>query len=217
MAHVFDTGLDLPQRTVIRRGIVSRLSALSVANGLYAKKVAGFAGELRSMDEHHLAMVVDEVKGNCPAILVSVGEAKLNPRSVNGRGDRFLADLSIDIGILTDHLRGFIYRVESDAISLADLRQDPGIDTIIEHVRELLYGYSIPGTEDTVDVLVPELERPVLHHDQVTVWVVGYTVEVLCELKRDKGITALIEELLATHHQDGSPTENDVQALSEAS
>jgi hypothetical protein len=213
VAHVFDTGMDTPQRTVIRQGLVSRLEALKAP--LYVRTVKGFHTRVRGDDQ--VAQLLEHSGGQLPALFVYCGRKATDVQAVRGDLDRHLAELTVHVYVVVNNLRSPLSRIEADVAALADDTKDPGIDVILEHVYELLIGYKVPETDgsQTIYELRPSIEDEVEDLADATVWEQQWTVKVQRDPDRTKGITQLIEEVQSTHHQDGSPTANDVVATTE--
>ncbi len=209
MAHAFDTGLAKPQRAVVRDAIVTRLAPLlqtGAAAGLYVKKIAGVVGRLSKDDTD---LILAECQGQCPAILVGLGKKDVSARSVTGPGDRFSGELDVYVYVVVDTLRKpDVHRVAGDAASGASLQADPGTETILEHLEELLVGFHPTDASKSVHHLVYEAEDELGHFDEITVWEQIYSVQLERALKRGKGITEAVTAIRTRHHESSGGAQN---------
>jgi hypothetical protein len=203
--HTFDTGLDKPQRELVRDAVLERLEPLKE---LYLRTLKGIAG---TFDRTDVDWFRKTIQGQTPAVLVALGRKAFAPVGITGRHDGYLATLELHVYVLTDHMRAELARVAGDEPSRTDLTKDPGIETILEHVEELLDGFD--GYEDesnTVHPLIPADEDEVWHGDDFTIWRLRFTAKVERTLKRNKGVTQLIELIRTSHNVDGADGQNPV-------
>lgn len=202
MAHVFDTLLATPQRTLIRRAVLQRLAPLTRASGLYLEALEGYPSAITSPED--AAELYTLFNGRAPAVLVACGRKTYDPRSVTGEGDRYTGELVVDIIVVNQHARSPLARVEADVVADADVTKDPGTEVILEHTEELLIAADFPTSEDSVAQLRPEVEEEVWHNQEITVWRQSYRVEVARILDHTKGLGGM-QQMLATVRDDGAP------------
>jgi len=214
MAHAFDTGLAASQRKTIRDALVTRLGALKKVEGLYLAAVKPsalvFDGTQESLDQ-----LREEVKGQTPAILVACGRKTFGAAGATTARDRHAATLEVHVYVCSDNVRGYVARVAGDVVSEADDEADPGTDTMLEHVEELVNGYRISDASETIHGLIPVDEDEVYHGQDFAIWHVRYTVLVERTTLRNKGITELVESILTTQDLEDVAAADQVVALTE--
>lgn len=201
MPQVFDTGLAVPQRTAIRDAIVARLaplkktaipSAYIAANG-----VKTIPRPLRGEgDEDGLAMIANALNNQAPAILIAVGKLtyeKGGSEAIEARGE-----LDVVVYVASGHQRSHdAGRLFGDAFASASNSNDPGIFTMLEHVRERLLGQSL-GVAG-VDVLRAVDEDEIFTGDDATIWEQRYTLDVDVKINPFRGITQVVTEIQGLH------------------
>lgn len=195
MPHAFDTGLTKPQRALLGDALVARLGALKKtgpAAGLYATTVERIPSPLRGDDDADYVKHV--ANGQTPAVLIALGRKTYEAAGMVDQRDQYLADLRFHVYVVSDHMRDpQIARVAGDAASAASNQKDPGLETMLEHVEELLLGHQVTDASLTLYQILPVEERELFHTDEMTVWEIEFRCQVQRDLKRNKGLTEVFE------------------------
>lgn len=207
MAHQFDTGLAMPQRTLIRRGVVELLSGLKRSNGGYLKDVVSFGGVVRSFtDEVGIDLLWTTLQGRTPAIAVALGDRITAAGGIGGT--RGIGELELLVYFYSQHARDIMAgRHEKDVVAVADDSKDPGLDVMMEHAEELLIGQRLGATAVTNPV--GEVNRATASIKQIvfgreeelrtehgfTLWVQRYQVTVTRSINKLRDVSQLITEL----------------------
>jgi hypothetical protein len=139
MTRTFDTGLAEPLRTLIRNAIVERLAVLTRAQGAFAQGIVpmpfALKSQLRGMDETELGFFLDALNGRTPAYGVALGDTKVVKRSAGSR----VGELEVEIYSFCSHQRNLVLgRLEADGPAMLFDIKDPGIDVMLELMRERL-------------------------------------------------------------------------------
>lgn len=206
MAHAFDTGLALPQRTLIRDGVVSLLSGLLVANGGYLRAVVPFGGVVRGYtDGDGIGMLRDTLKGAAPAIAVGLGDRVSSPAGAGAHN--FSGDLELVLYHYNNHSRSLTSgRTKADTRGVAELG-DPGLEIAMEHAEELVLGQLVGGGLSTNAVnertrrtpsigrIRPVREEELYTERDATIWAQRFAVQVQRTINPHRGVTQLLEEL----------------------
>lgn len=196
MAHAFDTGLALPQRTLIRNGAVTLLSGLLRSNGGYLAAVIPWGGVVRGfLDETAIQLLWQELRGRNPAIAVSVGDSSYEAAGMGGFN--FKASIELTLYHYSQHKRSETAgRIALDAVALADDTADPGLEIMMEHAKELLIGQR-PALGPTVKQLVPRLEEELQTRDSHTIWAQRYAIVATSTINSKRTLTQLLGDLHA--------------------
>lgn len=210
MPHAFDTGAAASARKLLRDAVVQRLAALLKENGLYMMAVQPLPIPFR--DEAVLRhMLTSHVNGRSPAATVALGDGSFESAGA-GYADEWVEDVEVEIGLVSSHARGTLARMEGDTASLASLALDPGIETMSEHVRERLAGWTPTAAGLKAKELRPEDQGPIYFAQDFTVWRQRYSVQIRADVNRLRGFTQLLEGIDADHvEQDATlSTETDI-------
>lgn len=205
MPHAFDTGLDKPQRTKIRDAIIARLAPLkkSANPALYvsANGIKTLPRPFRGAgDDEGREMLAQELQGMAPGIAIALGRTSFEARGTSAVESG--GELEIAIYVVSAHLKGLVEgRLYGDAIAAAANTNDPGLFTMLEHVRELLLGQEL--AIDGVGPLRPQEEDEVATFADFTVWEQRYLVDVDIEINPQRGITQLLESIQVNTQLDG--------------
>lgn len=174
MSHVFDTGLTVPQRTLILDAAVDVLSLLKRPNG-YLAAVKGFGGIVRTYTDELGVEWLQKALGASPAIGVTLETRSFKVLAIGGR--QAVSDLQVTLYFLSQHSRDpLLGRHKTDSIAAADAHADPGLHTIMEHAIELMHGTYPSLTTGTVKQLRIDLEREVATLPHCTIWQQIYNV-----------------------------------------
>lgn len=211
MPHAFDTGLTKPQRALIGDALVTRLAALkrSANPALYATTVERIPSPLRGDDEQDYVKGV--AAGQFPAILIALGRKRYEPAGMVDQRDQYRGTLDVFIYVVSDHQRSpDLARVAGDAASAASNQKDPGLETMLEHVEELLLGHQVTDSSQTIYQITPVEERELFHDSTITVWEQQYQVAVQRDLKRNKGLTETLQTVSSSSNLHNGGTANPV-------
>lgn len=137
-AQVYDTGLDVPQRTAVRSAIVAKLQPLLKANGLYMRGIAPLARPYRGAgDDAGLVLINMALQGRAPAVLVALGAQRFKEMDVSL--DTITSELEVVVYAVGANPRAMDDgRLAPDVTAMTDVAADPGIETMLEHIRQLL-------------------------------------------------------------------------------
>jgi hypothetical protein len=185
MSHAFDTGLTLPQRTVVRRGAVEVLSPLKRSNGGYLADVKSFGGVVRTYTDEPDIELLQKALGNTPSIGVALATRQFRNASImSGRtlgSDRSrtqpqaISELQLLLYFADQHGRdGLTGRHESDSVAAVDDTADPGLDVMMEHAIELMHGTYPTTVVGTVKQIEIEREEELATLPHVTIWLQTY-------------------------------------------
>jgi hypothetical protein len=171
VSHSFDTGLVVPQRTLIRRAAVALLSQLKRPNG-YLQSVKGIGGLVRSYtDEPDIQLLVKEL-GPAPAIGVQLGTRQFETLALGGKQSK--GPIMLLLYFMVQHSREPIFRYEADSEALANDHRDPGLDIMMEHAIELMHGQYPSTTNLTVKQVQIQREEELVTSPEVVIWLQTY-------------------------------------------
>lgn len=214
MAHAFDTGLALPQRTVIRRGAVTLLSGLKRPAG-YLAAVIPWGSVVRSYtDEVGVQELVDSMV-KTPSIAIALGDGASVRSGIGG----FQSSKTIDllVYVASGHQRNRLDgRTEIDVAATGNDHADPGLDIIMEHVAELLIGQRC-GAHASIKQIVPDREEELFTSPALSIWLMTFKVEVKVIINEFRGVTQLLESIrwrLATDPDEVPPPDAKVDEIS---
>jgi hypothetical protein len=195
--HKFDTGLFRAQRTVIRESLCARLSPLLKANGGYLASIVELARPLRGEgDEDGLALLARAVNGRAPCLVVALG--KKNYDGTDTESLLVAGELDIAIYAVTAHARDHVAgRLAADVVSDSNRAADPGIETMLEHVEELLLGQEL-GIKGVLEVRFND-EDEVATFDDYTVWEQRATIKVQRDINPRRNSTAFVTSIEGRH------------------
>jgi hypothetical protein len=194
MAHSFDTGLAVPQRTAIRRGAVALLSGLLRKNGGYLSSVVPFGGVVRSYtDVEGLDALEKALNGALPGVAIALGDRISSPAGIGGPNHK--GELEVFAYVASNHARDAVDgRFELDARAATSDSADPGLDVIMEHVEELLVGQRC-GATATVKQVRPEREGELVTTPPLTIWLMEFRVTVTRSIDKYRSVEQLLESV----------------------
>lgn len=219
MALRFDTGAPKAQRTQLFDAIAAALGDLyrSAAPPAYLRPTKRIARIVRpSVNETHdgfgLKLVEDASQGNMPCVLVAFGDAKYSAQGLDPIDSQ--AELDVQLLVVSSHLGGMeTGRLAADTTANADATQDPGLDTMLEHVEERLMGQ---------DLGVPGIHELRWHHvgevftaPEYSVWEVRATALLERHVNPDRAETRVVTEIEADHKLDGVPAGGQLDPIVE--
>lgn len=206
MAHVFDTALAAPQRTLVRNGVITLLSGLLVANGGYLASVVPFGAVVRSYtDGDGIAMLYKALSGQAPAIAVALGTRSSKPAGAGGFN--WLCELELFLYFASNNMRDLADgRMGIDATGAASDAADPGLDVMMEHAEELVVGQRC-GASDTIKQVRPDREEELSTGDELTIWLQTYNITLTRTIKEWRGVSQLLESIRWRTTQEDGETE----------
>lgn len=215
MALAFDTGQPKAQRSLFFDAIVVALADLMRANGGYLRTVKRIARTVRAAvnethDEFGMHLVEQASQGCMPCVLVAFGDAKYQSASTDPIDS--YSELDVQILIVSSHLGGFeAGRIVADAAAGADATQDPGLDTMLEHVEERLMGQNlgVPGVHELRWHHVGEVDT----FDQYTAWEARASVVLERHINPDRDEDRIDVEIETKNQLDGIPTGGDLDPI----
>jgi hypothetical protein len=186
----FDTGLYRPVRSVIRQAIIDRLGTTPTGNGKpllkalggYIAKIAPLPRPLKGESDDERGFVFIALQGASPALLVALGDMDFEPLDGN---EEYLGELEVVVYSFSDNLRSFVDgRLSPDAVAAGDPTADPGIETTLEHVRELLCGQEV----DIIGVheLRPKREAEVFTYGDGSLWEHRFAAKVQVSINPER-------------------------------
>lgn len=187
MSHQFNTGLEVPQRTLLRRAAVQILSALKRSAGGYLADVKSFGGIVRTYTDEPDIELLQKALGNTPSIGVALGMREFHVLAIgnNSSGNRLggsgqaLSECQLFLYFANQHGRdGLTGRHEADSVALADDGADPGLDITMEHAIELMHGQYPSVTTGTVKQIQIQREEELATLPTVTLWLQTYRVSM---------------------------------------
>lgn len=207
MALEFDTGLALAQRTVLRNAVIAKLAPLLIANGGFLKAVKSISVVVdaeRTMTEPDLAELAAALDVGNPIVGVALGRGVGEP--TGEAGPHYMKAIDVFFYAMSKNARSDMARMAQDVASLADDTLDPGIETILELVDDLVEGFQIADAAGTIHGLDFVEEDQLQHWQDATIWYARYRVRAERNRRRGKGVTQLLLSLRARHVEDFAAT-----------
>lgn len=202
MLHVFDHGGTEPLRRQIRSAVVAKLEPLKKSEGLYLSQIVELPAEVGSSDDSIEFMLSDHVQGRFPTVAIALGD-----RSYKSRSNNMLllsGSLAIAVYVIARHQRSTLSRTAGDTVGDESLTADPGVETIAEHVIELLTGQSL-GV-DGVSVLSIETESVIQYNNEALIWQLMFMCQTTNQINPNRSATVFASSI-ELHHRVVSPTE----------
>jgi len=175
MSHVFDTGLDTPERTLIQNGAVDLLSRLKRSNGGYLVDVLPFGGIVRTHSDEFDVEQLQKWLGRTPGIAVATGRADFE--TLNLQRKQFRAEIQLVLYLSSQHGRSPLARMQADQVSQIDAAKDPGLHVIMAHAREIICGVFPTTLTGAVKQVIPLYEDELVTAQTVTIWTQVYRVQ----------------------------------------
>lgn len=193
-ANTYDTGLATSQRSAIRAKVMANLAPLLKSNGLYVRSIVPLARPLHSHDEDGLSLLATQVNGQCPAIVVALGKKTYEAAGslqVDGRGV-----LEVCVYVCSANPRNEVDgRLANDVTAATDNTADPGIETMLEHVEQLLDGQDLGIA--TVYEMIAEVEEEVWTGADFTIFEQVYKLKVDRAINVNRNIATLVTSIAA--------------------
>lgn len=210
MAHVFDTGLALAQRTSLLTGAVALLAPLRRPDG-YLGAVEEWDGDITPAGDG-IEQLFSMLRGRTPAIVFVLGDETYEAKGMGGFA--FAATVQLIAYHVTSHLRSQTQgRVTIDAAGLANNRANPGLHTMLEHAEELLVGRYAETVGKTIKAVRPRSVQRLLSHEGLTVVAQTFTVQLDRVINANRGYDVMIEEFqtrVRTSDMPDDPGDPDV-------
>lgn len=202
-AQQYDTGLAAPQRTLLRNAVITKLGPLLKSNGLYLTAISPIARMYKGGgDEEGLVLIQRALQGRAPAILVALGKA--THRAAGMSNDVGQAEVELGVYVVSLHSRDMeTGRLTTDVVGAADVTADPGIETMLEHVQQLLEDQDL-GVDTIYEPLI-QTEDEVWTGADFTIWEQTYHVLVDRDIKPFRA-APIVTSFETTHSQ---PDAND--------
>ncbi len=203
----FDSGLYVPQRSAIRRALVDRLGTTPTGNGRpllksaggYVAKIGMLPRPLKGESDDELALVWIALQGATPALCVALGRMELSPMG----NEDYLGKLEIAVYSLSRNLRSFVDgRMAPDGVAASDPTADPGVETMMEHVREILCSQEL----DLIGVheIYPKTEDEVVTDGEGSLWEQRFSVVVEASVNPQRANSDLVTSIETQHDIDGA-------------
>jgi hypothetical protein len=169
---------------MIRQAIIDHLSTTPTGTGRpllrsaggYLNKIGALPMPLDGSDEEVAGELWVALQGVAPpAICVALGGEDFEALGIGGRN--WTGELEVAVYAVSTNLRALVEgRLSPDALAATDPTADPGIETMLEHVRQLLCGedFSLP----TVHAVKPKSVRHKATGADVTIWEHRFTLGV---------------------------------------
>lgn len=220
MAHVYDTGLSVPQRTAIRDAVIAALAPLAKAATppRYLRAIVTIARPYRGEgDEAGKDLIVAELLGCAPALAIAIGRGTYDDAGVGAT--ELSGELELAVFAISQHERSVTEgRLYGDAIASGDATADPGIWTMLEHARERVAGADL----QIAGVAAPRLfeEDEVLTAANATVWQQRYRIAISADVNPARDTTQQLLDLEGHHVIEaadpaGPPTLNPLVTVTE--
>lgn len=219
MTRTFDTRAHLPQRTLIRRGVISLLSQLKRSNGGYLIDVVPFGAVVRSYtDIDGVAMLIETLKGRTPSIAVGLGDAAGSINDIGG----FQADKEIQVCLYHCSAHGrnlLVGRHEQDVNADISDTVDPGLDVMMEHAEELVIGQYCGIVPPIPSIKQARIDREEELHTMapLTIWLQTFRVPVKRDINQFRNVTQILQSIawrLAIDPAEVPPPDPKVDELS---
>lgn len=211
MAHTFDTGLQLAQRTVLRRAAVTLLSGLLRANGGYLNTVIAWGGVVRGYtDRDGIDLLYSALQGRAPAVAIGLGDRVPKAGGIGGVAWKGHIELIAYYCSTNQRDPALVDgRLEPDVVAAASDVADPGLDVIMEHVEELLVG-QYPSTSKSIKQIAPGVEEELYTNEEVSLYRQTFHVQIDRVINPYRNVTQLLESVSAllrtSGAQDADPT-----------
>jgi hypothetical protein len=198
--QTFDTGQRRPQRTLVRQHVLAALEPLLKSNGGYIHRIKPYPRPLRNLSGEDLDLLVSELQSQVPAIVVALGKKTYLHAGL--QATEVIGELEVEVYALNAHQRAMVEgRLEQDAIATTSKTNDPGIETMLEHIEERLLGQDV-GVATSVE-LRGKSEDEVATNQTHTLWCQVYTVHLERDVNPDRDAPGPITEVEVNGFPDG--------------
>ncbi len=184
----YDSGLHRAQRSEIRQILVDRLGALLFSNGRYLRSIRQLPRPLKGDSPEEIDLIVNELQGQSPAVLVAIGRKTYQAAGMEIPAVSYRGELELAVYVVCTNARARQDgRLSTDIAGQSDPLADPGIETVLEHIEELLLGQEL--NIKSVSELRPVSEDELATFGDLSIWEQRYTlaVERVMNPERDNG------------------------------
>lgn len=218
MAHVFDTGLAAPQRTLIQDGVVRLLAGLERPTG-YLQAAVAHGGVVRSwMDGVGVDMLAETLGGRAPAIGVAVGDLASVPTGTTGF--IFKEELELLLYFVSNHARSSTSgRTKADAVAAANVTKDPGLHVMMAHAKELVIGQRCglsPTSHPSIKQIRADREEELVTRPDLTIWLQTYKITTTLTIDPNRGLSVLLADIAVRLIEDPSTGVDEEAKLPDA-
>ncbi len=200
MPRKFDTHLAAPARTIVRSHVIARLARLLKTDPSgygFAQAIVPFGGVVRSYtDEIGIDELYTLLNGRAPAIAVSLGDKNYKPAGAGGY--QFTSYVDVHVYFASTHSRSMLARHAPDVTATLTNTNDPGIDTMMELVEDLLIGERsqvLGAVTPVIKSLVPKREEELATSHDLTLWVQTYEAEITRTIDQYKDVTQKLVDI----------------------
>ncbi len=209
MPHAYDTGLPMAQRTILREAIARRLQPLLKSNGGYLAAVVELPKQARNVapDSDDESMLFKFLGGRSPAVGIALG--RRSSESSGSLATEMRSTIDVHVFIISQHSRDHVDgRLAADAVAIADVTKDPGIEIMLEHVEQLLQGHTPRDADGSEIATLGEMratdEDELDTFADITVWEQRYEIAVERVIKPARAVTQLLLSIQGLHREDGT-------------
>lgn len=205
MGHAYDTGLSTPQRTAIRRAFAARLASLAKTSNpsRYLRAIVHLPRTCRGEgDDRGMDMLLRALNGRSPSVAIALGRSSYQPEGDDP--SELVGDLDIVVYVASSQGHDVVEgRLMPGPATANQLDADPGIDAMLEHVRERIAGQKLG---------IDSVQRPtLLEEDEVitladlTVFEQRYRVRFETRINRLRSETRVVTSIQTKTELDGIP------------
>ncbi len=204
----YDTGLHRPQRSEIRTALVDRIAAaLAFAEGRYLRAVRGLPRQLKNDSPEEMGILFNVLQGQAPAVAVALGRKDYEPSGMGVATFEGTIDLAVYVVSANPRSRED-GRLSTDVAGQADPTADPGVETILEHVEELLVGQEL--NIKSISEVRPRWEDELCTLLDVTIWEQHFTLRVERVMNPERDNDEVLTEIEGDNLLDGADEVNPV-------
>lgn len=162
--------------TTLENALIAALAPMLKINGGYLRAVERYNGELGGDD---LDDVKRRLSGRCPGVLVAAHAARYATRNIQRL--RFDKAISVDVWMVSNHLRSREARMAGDVVSAADATADPGLQQIEHDIQQLISGSDLDV--DGAGPWIPQQVDVVVQADDLCIYRAVYLVDADANVK----------------------------------
>jgi hypothetical protein len=213
--HKFDTGLFRAQRTTLRQALADRIKLMllpSLGGGAagYLRMIGMLPRPLKDSSVEEIGFLLSFVtQGQSPAVLIALGKKDYDPAGMDFPSTHYRGGVEVVFYVVSTNARGPVEgRLFADVAGSASSQADPGIETILEHLEELLIGQDCDIK--TLSELRPSSEDEVFTGAEESIWEQRYTMQVSREINADRLVTGLLTSIENKNNLDGADPANPI-------
>lgn len=204
----FDSCMYVPQRTAIRRALVDRLGSTPTGSGRpllksaggYIVKIGVLPRPLKGNSDEELGFLWIALQGAAPSLAVALGGMS-DFESIDGNETQ-TAKLEVAVYSISQNFRSFVDGpLAPDVVAAGDPTADPGVETMMEHVREILskQDLGLLGAHE----LWQKSEDEVATGSDVAIWEQRFSVTVETSVNPQRADSDLVTSVEVQHDLDG--------------